>query len=72
MATAIKFILFCVFVYAMILGFLRLYKLLNNKIIGSQTMTGVVGYALLLLAANVLLFFGGLALFYKLYVYLSV
>lgn len=71
MATILKLFLFCLFVYGMIIGFYRLYKALNARIIGANTMAGVAGYALLLICANLVLFFGGIVLFYQLYHFLS-
>ena len=54
----------------MIIGFYKLYRALNDKIIGSQTMAGVAGYALLLFVSCLVLFFGGLLVIFKVYLYL--
>lgn len=71
MTTVLKFVLFCLFVYAMAIGFYRVYRLLNEKIIGGQTLLQVLGFAVLLIVANLFLFTTGLFLFIKLYDYLS-
>ena len=71
MQLVLKVLLPCFFVYVMVLLFYRLYKLLNDKITGSRTLLQVVGYSLLLLLANVLIFFGGLLLLFEAYLYLS-
>jgi len=71
MEIILKVLLPCFFVYAMVLLFYRLYKLLNDKITGSRTLLQVVGYSLLLIVANVVLFFGGLLLLFEAYLYLS-
>ena len=54
----------------MIIGFYKLYRALNDRIIGSQTITGVAGYALLLFVGCLVLFFGGLLVIFKVYLYL--
>ena len=54
----------------MIIGFSKLYQLLNEKIIGSQTMMQVVSYALLLFVGCLMLFFGGLLVIFKAYLFL--
>lgn len=54
----------------MIIGFYKLYRALNDKIIGSQTMAGVAGYALLLFFGCLALFFGGLLVIFKTYLFL--
>jgi ABC-type nickel/cobalt efflux system permease component RcnA len=54
----------------MIIGFYKLYRALNEKIIGSQTIMQVAAYALLLFAGCFLLFFGGLLVIFKVYLFL--
>ena len=57
--------------YLMIIGFYKLYQLLNEKITGSQTLPQVLGYALLLFVSCLVLFFGGLLVLFKIYLFLS-
>lgn len=57
-------------VYGMMVGFYRLYRLLNGKITGSNTLLAVVTYALLLVLANAVSFFGGLLFLFGVYLYL--
>lgn len=71
MNAILKLALFLLCVYATGLAAYRLYKLLNGKIEGSQTIGHLIFYSLLLITANAGLFFGGLLLFVKLYDYLS-
>ncbi|HVF95890.1 MAG TPA: hypothetical protein VM871_01130 [Flavisolibacter sp.] len=71
MEIVLKVLLPLLFVYGMIVGFYRLYVLLNDKITGSRSLLQLVGYALLLILANLLLFFGGLLLLFKAYLYLA-
>lgn len=71
MSVIFKLVVTALFVYLMILGFYQLYVRLNDKITGSKTILQLVGYALLLIVANLLLFFGGLLLLFKVYLYLS-
>jgi hypothetical protein len=68
----IRIVLFCLFSYAMIIGFYKLYRKLNDKIMGSHTLFQLIGFALLLILANSLLFVGGLFVFFKVYAYLTV
>lgn len=70
MYIVLKIILPLLIVYGMIVGFYRLYKLLNDKIIGSRTLLQLAGYSLLLIAANIVLFFGGLLFLFEVYLYL--
>jgi hypothetical protein len=56
----------------MIIGFYKLYRKLNDKIMGSHTLFQLIGFALLLILANSLLFVGGLFVFFKVYAYLTV
>lgn len=71
MHTIIKLVLFGLFIYAMINGFLNLYRFLNGKIAGSQTLPGVLGVALILVLANLVLYCLGIFVFLKIYEFLS-
>lgn len=66
----LKVVLPLLIVYGMIIGFYRLYVLLNDRITGSRTLLQLVAYSLLLILANVVLFFGGLLFLFQLYLYL--
>jgi ABC-type nickel/cobalt efflux system permease component RcnA len=57
--------------YLMMNGFYKLYNLLNEKITGSQTLTQVLAYALLLFLGCLVLFVGGLLALFKIYLFLS-
>jgi predicted PurR-regulated permease PerM len=46
--------------YLMIIGFYKLYSLLNEKVTGSQTLMQVLAYTVLLVLSCLVLFFGGL------------
>ena len=70
MDSLLKIIIPLLLAMLMIIGFYKLYRALNDKIIGSQTMTGVAGYALLLFISCLALFFGGLLVIFKTYLYL--
>lgn len=70
MYVLLKVVLPLLIVYGMIVGFYRLYVLLNDKITGSRTLLQLVGYSLLLILANVILFFGGLLFLFEVYLYL--
>lgn len=70
MDSLLKIIIPVLLALLMIIGFYKLYRALNDKITGSQTMTEVVGYALLLFAGCLGLFFGGLLVIFKVYLYL--
>ncbi len=72
MNDVLKIVLFLLFGYGICLAGYKLYVFLNHKIIGSRSLLPLLGYALLLIACNVALFFGGLLLFLKLYEYLSI
>jgi hypothetical protein len=71
MPTIFKLLVSALFIYLMVLGFYKLYVLLNDKITGSKNILQLVGYAMLLIVANLLLFFGGLLLLFEVYLYLS-
>ena len=71
MSVIFELVVTALFVYLMILGFYKLYSRMNDKITGSKTILQLVGYALLLIVANLLLFFGGLLLLFEVYLYLS-
>jgi hypothetical protein len=71
MNNVLKLVLFGLFVYVMILCFYRTYRLLNDKITGSQTLFQVIGYALLLILTNLLLFGVGTFLFLQVYAFLT-
>ena len=71
MLTILKLVLFGLFIYVMLIGFYRAFRLLNVKITGSRTFLQVIGYAMLLIVLNLLLFFAGIYLFLKLYMFLS-
>ena len=58
-------------VFLMIIGFYRLYRLLNEKITGSQTLIQVFSYSLLLFLSCLGLFVGGLFLLFKMYLFLT-
>ena len=71
MTAVFKLVLIGLFLYAMINGFYKAYRMLNDKITGSQTLLGVVGFALLLIFINLVLFCGGIFVFLKVYEFLS-
>lgn len=71
MTAVFKLVLIGLFLYAMINGFYKTYRLLNDKITGSRTLLSVVGFALLLILLNLLLFLAGLFVFLKAYEFLS-
>ncbi len=54
----------------MVLAGYKAYYYLNNKIEGSKTGWELLGFSLLLIAAYLILFFGGLYLLIKVYVFL--
>jgi Ni,Fe-hydrogenase I cytochrome b subunit len=54
----------------MAIGFYKSYRLLNEKISGSQTLGKVLGYAFLLFLSCLILFFGGFLLMFKIYLFL--
>lgn len=62
-----KLILFLVFFWLIGLTGFKAYKLLNHKIREAETGWGILLYALLLVLANMGLFFGGLWLLIKTY-----
>ena len=70
MDALIKIFLPVLLALLMIIGFYKLYRALNDKIIGSQTMTEVAAYALLLFLSCSVLFFGGLLVIFKVYLFL--
>ena len=70
MEAILKIVIPVLLALLMIIGFYKLYQLLNEKIIGSQTRTQVVGYALLLFVSCATLFFGGLLVIFKVYLFL--
>jgi flagellar biosynthesis protein FlhB len=67
MNTVLKLVLFFLFLYFMINGFYRLYRFLNKRIMQSPSPLGVLGFTLLLIVVNVLLFCAGLVVFLKVY-----
>ncbi|HEY1020860.1 MAG TPA: hypothetical protein VGE06_01045 [Flavisolibacter sp.] len=71
MTAVFKLVLIGLFLYAMINGFYKTYRMLNDKITGSRTLLGVVGFALLLIFVNLLLFLAGMFVFLKVYEFLS-
>ena len=54
-----------------IIGFYRLYGLLNNKITGSHTLSGILFYAFILFVSCLTLFIGGLFVQLQIYVFLT-
>ncbi|HUC79811.1 MAG TPA: hypothetical protein VMR70_02810 [Flavisolibacter sp.] len=70
MEAILKIVIPVLLALLMIIGFYKLYQLLNEKIIGSQTITQVVGYALVLFCSCLVLFFGGLLVIFKVYLFL--
>lgn len=71
MDALLKFVFPVLFAALMVIGFYRLYRLLNEKITGSHTLTQVLAYALLLFLSCCALFFGGLLLLFKIYLTLT-
>ena len=57
--------------YLMIIGFYRLYRLLNEKITGSHTLTQVLFYALVLFISCLALFVGGSFIMFETYLLLA-
>lgn len=57
--------------YLMIVGFYKLYQLLNEKITASQTLTQVLVYASILFISCLALFVGGLVFMFEAYLLLS-
>jgi hypothetical protein len=70
MQPVFKLILFLTFFLSVCTAGYKLYRYLNNKITGSDTGWQLFGFSLLLIGLNMLLFFGGIYLFIKLYVFL--
>ena len=71
MDALIKVVFPILLAYLMIVGFYRLYRLLNEKITGSNTLTQVLFYALVLFLSCLALFVGGLFTLFKVYLLLS-
>jgi hypothetical protein len=71
MDTLVKVVFPTLLAYLMIRGFYKLYHLLDEKITGSQTLTQVLAFALLLFLSCLVLFFGGLLVLFKIYLFLS-
>lgn len=63
-------IFFIVLAVVVLLGYWS-YKKLNDKIIPSETLTALLCYSLILITANMLLFFGGSLLLLSLFRLLS-
>lgn len=71
MSAVIKLIIFLVFFFSMGIGFYKTFIFLNGKIKGSQTAWQLLGYSVLLIAVNLLIYFGGLYLLIVIYQFLS-
>ena len=71
MDTLLKVVFPVLIAYLMIIGFYRLYRLLNDKITGSNTLTGVLFYAFVLFLSCLALFVGGLYALFGIYVFLA-
>lgn len=70
MEAIVKLLLFLIFFLSMALAGYKAYRYLNHKIEESKSGWELLGFSLLLIAAYVILFFGGLYLLIKVYVFL--
>ena len=70
MEPVLKFILFFIVFFSLAIGFYKLYRYYNEKIIGS-TGWGLLGFALLLILLSAILFVGGLYLLITVFVFLA-
>ena len=66
----LRLVLFLSFFFGVAVAGYKVYRRLNERIVSSHSGWQLLGFSLLLIAVNVLLFFGGLFLFLKLYEYL--
>lgn len=63
----LKLFLFGLVLIIMIISGLATYRWLNKKIIQSQNLTGVIGYAILMIMMNLGILLGGVYLLFILY-----
>jgi hypothetical protein len=71
MEPILKLLLFLVFFSAIGVAGYKIYQYFNTKIRGSNTWLELLGYTLLLILANVVLFFGGLYLLVRIYAWVA-
>ena len=71
MDTLLKVVFPILLACLMIIGFYRLYRMLNDKITGSNTLTQVLFYAFELFLSCLILFVGGLFALFKIYLFLA-
>jgi hypothetical protein len=71
MEPILKLLLFLVFLAAAGVAGYKVYQFFNNKVRASNTWLEVIGYTLLLILANVVLFFGGLYLLVRVYAWVA-
>jgi hypothetical protein len=60
MEPALKFVFLFFFVYLIAIGFYKAYKFCNDRITGSSSGWELLGFSLLLIIINAILFVGGL------------
>lgn len=72
MSSILKLLVFGLVLLLIVVAAVASYRFLNKKILASSRLTGVLGYALLLILSNVLLIYGGVWTLIKVYGFLSV
>ena len=72
MSSILKLLVFGLVLLLIVVAAVASYRFLNKKILASSGLTGVLGYALLLVLSNVLLIYGGVWTLIKVYGFLSV
>jgi hypothetical protein len=66
-----KLFLLVLFVFSFAIAVYYAYKFFNDRIIGSRTGWELLTWSLSLIAINLVLFFGGLLLLFKVYFFLT-
>ena len=72
MTAILKLLVFGLVLLLIVVGGVSCYRILNKKILASNKLISVTGYALLLILANIALLYGGVWVLIKVYGFLRV